>query len=263
MFFDLLPRTAFALTNIDDRNGKTIVQNTKAPVKTFALSSPADFMCRIMEHSFAGMQLRIDGTEMWTRFTGRFSAYNLLGVYAAAVLLNADKTDTLTALSAMLPVPGRFESLQLPSGAVAIVDYDHTHDALLNVLNAINEVRDDSSKLITVVGCGGNRDKTKRPAMARIAVENSDRAILTSDNPRFERPDDIIDDMKAGLDAAQLAKALCITNRREAIKTALMLAGKDDIILVAGKGHEDYQEVEGVKHHFDDKEEIMRIAAAE
>jgi UDP-N-acetylmuramoyl-L-alanyl-D-glutamate--2,6-diaminopimelate ligase len=262
IFFDLLPSTAFALANIDDRNGKIMVQNTKAAVKTFALSSPADFMCKILEHSFAGMQLRIDGTEMWTRFMGRFSAYNMLGVYAAAIFLAADKTETLTALSAMPPVTGRFESLPLPSGAVAIVDYAHTPDALLNVLNTINEIREDNSKLITVVGCGGNRDKTKRPEMARIAVENSDRAILTSDNPRFERPDDIIDDMKAGLDTAQLAKTLCITNRREAIKTALMLAGKGDIILVAGKGHEDYQEVEGVKHHFDDKEEIMLIANA-
>ena len=259
-FFDILPREAFALTNSDDRNGKIMIQNTKASVKTYALASPADFMCKIVEHSFDGMQLRIDGAETWTRFVGRFNAYNLLAVYSAAVLLGADKTETLVALSAMQPVSGRFESLRLPSGTVAIVDYAHTPDALSNVLNTINEVRSESSKLITVAGCGGNRDKTKRPEMARIAAANSDRAILTSDNPRFERPDDIITDMKAGLDKALSERTLCITDRREAIKTALALAVKGDIILIAGKGHENYQEIEGVKHHFDDKEEVMKMA---
>jgi UDP-N-acetylmuramoyl-L-alanyl-D-glutamate--2,6-diaminopimelate ligase len=256
-FFDSLGKDAFALVNMDDRNAKVMVQNTKAMVKTYALSSPADFMCRILEYSFEGMLINIDGTDTWIKFAGRFNASNLLSVYAAATLLDAEKNEILTELSKMTPVAGRFESIRLPSGGTAIVDYAHTPDALKNVLDTINDVRGNSGKLITVVGCGGNRDKTKRPEMARIGVENSDKLILTSDNPRFEKPEDIVEDMKAGLNAAQLSQTLCIVNRKEAIKTALMLANKDDIILVAGKGHENYQEIEGVKYHFDDKEVII------
>jgi UDP-N-acetylmuramoyl-L-alanyl-D-glutamate--2,6-diaminopimelate ligase len=256
-FFDSLGKNAFALVNTDDRHAKIMVQNTKATVKTYALSSPADFMCRILEYSFEGMLLNIDGTDTWVNFAGRFNASNLLSVYAAATLLAAGKNEILTELSKMTPVAGRFESIRLPSGATAIVDYAHTPDALKNVLDTINDVRNNSGKLITVVGCGGNRDKTKRPEMARIGVENSDKLILTSDNPRFEKPEDIVEDMKAGLNSAQLSQTLCIVNRKEAIKTALMLANKNDIILVAGKGHENYQEIEGVKYHFDDKEVII------
>ncbi|MDR0724762.1 MAG: UDP-N-acetylmuramoyl-L-alanyl-D-glutamate--2,6-diaminopimelate ligase [Prevotellaceae bacterium] len=256
-FFDSLGKDAFALVNTDDRNAKVMVQNTKAMVKTYALASPADFMCRILEYSFEGMLLNIDGTDIWVKFVGRFNASNLLSVYAAATLLDAEKNEILTELSKMTPVAGRFESIRLPSGATAIVDYAHTPDALKNVLDTINEVRGNSGKLFTVVGCGGNRDKTKRPEMARIAVENSDTLILTSDNPRFENPETIVDDMKAGLNTAQLSQTLCIVNRKEAIKAALTFATKDDIVLIAGKGHENYQEIEGVKYHFDDKEEVL------
>lgn len=260
-FFDMLPSGAFALINTDDKNGKIMVQNTKATVSTYALSGGADFMCRIFEHSFEGMQLNINGTEVWVRFVGRFNAYNLLAIYATAILLGADKDEVLTELSKMEPVSGRFESITLPTGITAIVDYAHTPDALKNVLDTINDVRRDEGTLITVVGCGGNRDKTKRPEMARIGIENSDKLIITSDNPRFEKPEDIIEDMKAGLTAAELAQTLCIVNRKEAIKTALMLAKKGDIILIAGKGHETYQEIEGVKYHFDDKETVIELGS--
>jgi UDP-N-acetylmuramoyl-L-alanyl-D-glutamate--2,6-diaminopimelate ligase len=256
-FFDSLNKNAFALVNTDDRNAKIMVQNTKASVKTYALSSPADFMCRILEHSFEGMLLNIDGMETWVKFAGRFNAANLLAVYAAAILLDADKTEILTELSKMTPVSGRFESIRLPSGVTAIVDYAHTPDALKNVLDAINDLIDDAGKLITVVGCGGNRDKTKRPEMACIGITNSNKLILTSDNPRFEKPEDIINDMKAGLNKTQLSQTLCIVNRKEAIKTALTIAAKGDIVLIAGKGHENYQEINGVKHHFDDKEIVL------
>jgi UDP-N-acetylmuramoyl-L-alanyl-D-glutamate--2,6-diaminopimelate ligase len=256
-FFDSLGKNAFALVNTDDKHAKVMVQNTEAAVKSYALASPVDFMCRILEHSFEGMLLNIDGTEIWVKFTGRFNASNLLAVYAAAVLLDAEKNEILTALSRMTSVAGRFESIGLASGITAIVDYAHTPDALKNVLDTINDVKGDYGKLITVVGCGGNRDKTKRPEMARIGVENSDKLILTSDNPRFEKPEDIVEDMKAGLNAAQLSQTLCIVNRKEAIKTALMIANKGDIVLIAGKGHENYQEIKGVKYHFDDREEVL------
>ncbi|MDR1129716.1 MAG: UDP-N-acetylmuramoyl-L-alanyl-D-glutamate--2,6-diaminopimelate ligase [Prevotellaceae bacterium] len=256
-FFDSLGKDAFALVNADDRNAKIMVQNTKAAVRTYALSSPADFSCRILEHSFEGMLLNIGGTETWVKFVGRFNASNLLAVYAAAILLGAEKDEVLTELSRMVPVSGRFESISLSSGVTAIVDYAHTPDALKNVLDAINDVRSSYGNLITVVGCGGNRDKTKRPEMALIGMENSDRLILTSDNPRFEKPEDIVDDMKAGLNTAQLSQTLCIVNRKEAIKTALTIARKGDIVLIAGKGHENYQEIEGVKYHFDDKEIVL------
>jgi UDP-N-acetylmuramoyl-L-alanyl-D-glutamate--2,6-diaminopimelate ligase len=259
-FFDSLGKDAFALVNTDDRNAKVMVQNTKATVKSYALASPADFSCRITEHSFEGMLLNIDGTDTWVRFTGRFNASNLLAVYSAATLLGADKNEILTVLSTLTPVAGRFESLRLPSEVTVIIDYAHTPDALKNVLDTINDVRGNAGKLITVVGCGGNRDKTKRPEMARIGVENSDKLILTSDNPRFENPDDIVEDMKAGLNTAQLLQVLCVVNRKEAIKIALAIANKGDIVLIAGKGHENYQEIEGVKHHFDDKEEVLKTA---
>ncbi|MDR1340102.1 MAG: UDP-N-acetylmuramoyl-L-alanyl-D-glutamate--2,6-diaminopimelate ligase [Prevotellaceae bacterium] len=261
-FFDSLNKDAFALVNVDDRNAKIMVQNTKAAIKTYALSSPADFMCRILEHSFEGMLLNIDGTEAWVKFVGRFNASNLLSVYAAAILLGAEKNEVLTELSRMLPVSGRFESISLSSGVTAIVDYAHTPDALKNVLDAINDVRSNYGNLITVVGCGGNRDRTKRPEMARIGLENSDKLILTSDNPRFEKPEDIVDDMKAGLNTAQLSQTLCIVNRKEAIKTALTIVGKGDIVLIAGKGHENYQEIEGVKYHFDDREIVLEYDSA-
>lgn len=257
-FFDHLPPTSFALVNTDDRNGKVMVQNTKAVVKTYALMSPADYMCRILEHNFSGMQMVLNGMEVWMQFVGRFNAYNLAAVFAVADLLGADKLEILTILSSMGSVAGRFESIRLNNGVVAIVDYAHTPDALLNVLNTINEIR-SSGKLFTVVGCGGNRDKTKRPEMARIGKEHSDKLIITSDNPRFEKPEDIIDDMKAGLNPDQLRQTLCITDRKEAIKTALLFAQEGDIILIAGKGHETYQDVLGVKIHFDDREIVKEL----
>jgi UDP-N-acetylmuramoyl-L-alanyl-D-glutamate--2,6-diaminopimelate ligase len=260
-FFDSLDKDAFALVNTDDRNAKIMVQNTKAKVKTYALMSPADFMCGLVEHSFEGMLLNIGGMDISVNFVGQFNVSNLLAVYATAVLLGAEKNEILTELSKMTPVAGRFDTVRLSSGVTAIIDYAHTPDALKNVLATINSIRycRYTGKLITVVGCGGNRDKTKRPEMARIAMENSDKLILTSDNPRFEKPEDIVEDMKAGLDSGQLSQTLCIVNRKEAIKTALMIANKGDIILIAGKGHENYQEIEGVKHHFDDKEIVMSL----
>lgn len=253
-FFDDLPATAFALVNIDDRNAKVMVQNTKAKVKTYALQKPADFNCRIVEHSFEGTLLNLCGEELWTRFIGRFNAYNVLAVYAASQLLGLEPNEAMRLISAMESVAGRFEYLRGKTGITAIVDYAHTPDALQNVINAINDIRYDNQRLITVVGCGGNRDKTKRPVMARIAADCSDMAILTEDNPRFEDPEAILDDMYAGLNPMQQNKILRIRNRREAIKTAVRLANKGDIILIAGKGHENYHEVKGVQTHFDDKE---------
>lgn len=256
-FFDLLPKNAFALANTDDRNGMVMVQNTKASVKTYALKSMADYKCRIIESGFDGMHLNVDNVDVWTEFIGEFNAYNLLAVYATARLLGMDKEEDLRILSAMKPVSGRFECVRSSSGVVAIVDYAHTPDALINVLNTINKIRQNNEKLITVAGCGGNRDKTKRPVMAVMAAENSDTAILTSDNPRFEDPNAILEDMKAGLSKELRSKTLFITDRREAIRTAVMMARPKDIILIAGKGHEPYQEVEGVRHLFDDKEEVL------
>ncbi len=256
-FFDLLPSNAFALTNVDDRNGMVMVQNTKASVKTYALKSMADYKCRIIESGFDGMQLNIDNVDMWTEFIGEFNAYNLLAVYAIARSLGLEKEEGLRILSSLKPVSGRFECVRSSSGIIAIVDYAHTPDALINVLSTINKIRQGNEKLITVAGCGGNRDKTKRPVMAVMAAENSDVAILTSDNPRFEDPNTILEDMKAGLSKELRSKALFITDRREAIRTAVMMAKPKDIILIAGKGHEPYQEVNGVRHHFDDKEEVL------
>lgn len=258
-FFDGLPNSAFALTNIDDRNGMVMVQNTKAKVHTYSLRSMADFRCKVIESHFDGMMLNIDGVEVWTRLLGRFNAYNLLAIYATLVLLGFDKNDVLTGISDATPVSGRFEYVRSGHGVTAVVDYAHTPDALENVIKTINEIKNDNQRLITVVGAGGNRDKTKRPVMARVAAELSDIVILTSDNPRFEEPDDIINDMKAGVDGVLAKKVVSIVDRREAIRTACMLALKGDIILVAGKGHENYQEIKGVKHHFDDKEVLAEI----
>ncbi len=255
-FFDRLPASAFAVTNADDRNGMVMVQNTRAAVKTYSVQQVADFRARILESHFEGMYLEMDGQEVGVQFVGRFNVSNLLAVYAAAVLLGEEKMDVLVALSEMKPVSGRFEALRSPDGYTAIVDYAHTPDALENVLRAIHGVLEGRGRVITVCGAGGNRDKGKRPLMAQEAVKQSDLVILTSDNPRFEEPQAILDDMMAGLDKEQMRNVLCIVDRREAIRTACRMAQKGDVILVAGKGHEDYQEVQGVKHHFDDKEEL-------
>ena len=255
-FFDALPREAFAVTNADDRNGMVMVQNTRAQVKTYSARGAADFRGRILEESFEGMNLEMDGREVFVQFVGRFNVSNLLAVYAAAVLLGVEPEEALVQLSAMKPVNGRFESIRSPKGVTAIVDYAHTPDALVNVLQTINDVLQHRGECWTVCGAGGNRDRGKRPIMAKVAVENSDRVIITSDNPRFEDPQAIIDDMLAGLSEEQRQSVLNIVDRREAIRTACMLAKPGDVILVAGKGHEDYQIVQGVKHHFDDHEVI-------
>lgn len=259
MFFDGLSKDAFALVNFDDKNGPVMLQNCKANKYSYALRSVSDFRCKIIESQFAGMQLQIDGREVWTRFIGEFNAYNLLLVYGTAVLLEADRDEVLRIVSGFTEVSGRFETIRSSNGITAIVDYAHTPDALKNVLETINDIRRGDEQLITIAGAGGNRDKTKRPEMARIAVQFSDKLILTSDNPRNEKPEDIISDMMAGISAEAARKVVTIVDRREAIKTACMMANSGDIILVAGKGHETYQEVAGVKHHFDDKEELMKI----
>ncbi len=258
-FFDALPKDAFALTNADDKNGMVMVQNTKATVKTYSTRSMADFRARIIECHFEGMYLEVDGREVGVQFIGKFNVSNLLAVYGAAVLLGKQPEDVLVVMSTLHSVRGRLEPVRSPEGFTAIVDYAHTPDALANVLAAIHEVLGGKGRVITVCGAGGNRDKGKRPLMAREAVRQSDRVIITSDNPRFEDPQDIINDMLAGLDQKQMKKVVSIVDRREAIRAACMMAEKGDVVLVAGKGHEDYQEVKGVKHHFDDKEEIKGI----
>ena len=258
-FFDELPAKAFALTNLDDKSGMVMLQNTQAKKLTYSLRTVADFKGKILESHFEGTDLLINDKEVTVRFVGRFNAYNLLAVYGAAVSLGADPDEVLVALSAMHPVSGRFETIHSPEGFTAIVDYAHTPDALTNVLNSIHEVLEGKGRIITVVGAGGNRDKGKRPLMAKEAARLSDQVILTSDNPRFEEPDTIIQDMVAGLTKADLERTLCITDRAQAIKTATMLAKRGDVILVAGKGHEDYQEVKGVKHHFDDREQLRKL----
>jgi UDP-N-acetylmuramoyl-L-alanyl-D-glutamate--2,6-diaminopimelate ligase len=258
-FFDQLPETAFALTNADDRNGMVMLQNTKATKQTYSLRALASFHCKVIEKHFDGMLLNIDGQEVWTHFTGVFNASNLLAVMGATILLGVDRDDILRILSELRPVSGRFEIIRSPEGKYAVVDYAHTPDAIQNVLSGITEIRSGNEQIITVVGAGGDRDKTKRPEMAREAVRQSDKVILTSDNPRSEEPEQILADMEAGIEAHQKHKVLSIVNRREAIKTACMLAKPGDIILVAGKGHEDYQEIKGVKYHFDDKEVINEI----
>ena len=258
-FFDMLPKDAFAITNADDKNGMVMVQNTKAKVKTYSTRTMADFRGRIIECHFEGMYLDIDGHEVGVQFIGKFNVSNLLAVYGAAVMLGKKSEDILVVLSTLKSVSGRLEPIHSPEGFTAIVDYAHTPDALENVLNAIHEVLDGKGHVITVCGAGGNRDKGKRPLMAQEAAKQSDKVIITSDNPRFEEPQDIINDMLAGLNAQQMKKVLSIADRREAIRTACMLAQKGDVILIAGKGHEDYQEIKGVKHHFDDREEVRKI----
>ncbi len=258
-FFDGLPKTAFAITNADDKNGMVMVQNTKAKVKTYSVRSMADFKAKILECHFGGMYLEIDGREVGVQFIGKFNVSNLLAVYGAAVMLGQSPENILIAMSTLKSVSGRLDPVHSPLGYTAIVDYAHTPDALENVLKAIHEVLNGKGHVITVCGAGGNRDKGKRPIMAQEAVKQSDKVIITSDNPRFEDPQDIINDMLAGLTQQQMTKVVSIVDRKEAIRTACMLAQKGDVILVAGKGHEDYQEIKGVKHHFDDKEIIRDI----
>ena len=259
-FFDMLPKEAFAVTNADDKNGLYMVQNTKATVKTYSTRTMADFKARIIECHFEGMYLEMDGHEVGVQFIGKFNVSNLLAVYGAARMLGQQPEDILLVLSTLKSVAGRLEPIRSKEGVTAVVDYAHTPDALDNVLKAIHEVLEGTEgQVITVCGAGGNRDKGKRPLMAQEAVRQSDRVIITSDNPRFEEPQDIINDMLAGLDAKQMKKVVTIVDRREAIKTAAMLAKKGDVILIAGKGHEDYQEIKGVKHHFDDREVVKEI----
>ena len=253
-FFDNLPAQAFALTNADDKSGPVMLQNTAARKLAYSLRTMADFKGKIIESHFEGTEISINERDVYTHFVGRFNVYNLLAVYGAAVALDEEPEQVLIAISTLHSVSGRFETIRSSRGVTAIVDYAHTPDALENVLNSINEVMDGSGCVITVVGAGGGRDKGKRPIMAKEAVRQSDQLILTSDNPRFEEPDDIIDDMFAGLNASDKERTLCIADRKQAIRTAVMLAKKGDVILVAGKGHEDYQEIKGMKHHFDDKE---------
>ena len=258
-FFDSLPKDAFAITNADDKNGMIMVQNTKATVKTYSIRTLADFRARILECHFEGMYLEIDGREVGVQFIGKFNVSNLLAVYGAAIMLGKKPEDVLLVLSTLHSVNGRLEPIHSPEGFTAIVDYAHTPDALANVLNAIHEVLDGKGYVITVCGAGGNRDKGKRPLMAQEAVRQSDKVIITSDNPRFEEPQDIINDMLAGLNEQQMRKVISIVDRKEAIRTACMMAQKGDVVLVAGKGHETYQEIKGVKHHFDDKEVLHEI----
>ncbi|HEY2581845.1 MAG TPA: UDP-N-acetylmuramoyl-L-alanyl-D-glutamate--2,6-diaminopimelate ligase [Mucilaginibacter sp.] len=256
-FFDELPANAFALTNTDDKNGKVMLQNTKAHKKTYGLKSMADYKAKILENQFEGLLLQIDNEEAWFKMVGTFNAYNLLAVYAAAMLLEQDKTKILTSLSKLTGARGRFDYIVAPNKIIGIVDYAHSPDAIVNILSTIHDIRKGNEKVITVIGCGGDRDKTKRPIMAKTACEWSDRVILTSDNPRSEDPAKIIKDMEEGVDPAFKRYTVSIVDRREAIKTACMLAKPGDIVLVAGKGHEKYQEIKGVKTHFDDMEELM------
>lgn len=258
-FFDLLPAGAFALTNLDDKNGTVMLQNTRARKFTYSARVMADFKVKVIESHFDGMLMNINGKEFWNHFAGNFNAYNLLAVYGSAVLLDADPAEVLRVMSQLKPVDGRFEIFRSPIGYFAVVDYAHTPDALKNVLSTINEAKTGNQMVFCVVGAGGDRDKTKRPEMAAEAARASDRLILTSDNPRSEEPEQIISDMMAGVPAGMREKVLAISNRKEAIRTACMMAHKGDIILIAGKGHEDYQEIKGVKYHFDDREIVSEI----
>lgn len=262
-FFDALPKTAFALTNLDDKNGKVMVQNTKAKVVSYSLRTMCDFKGKVLEDGFEGMLMDINNREVNVQFIGRFNASNLLAVYGTACMLGKQQEDIMLIMSLLKPVSGRFDALRSPKGYTAIVDYAHTPDALTNVLNTIQEVLDGKGQVITVVGAGGNRDKGKRPIMAQEAVKQSDKVIITSDNPRFEEPQEIINDMLAGLSKDDMKKVISIVDRKEAIRTACMLAQPKDVILIAGKGHENYQDVKGVKHHFDDKEVVSEIFANE
>lgn len=258
-FFDNLKPQSFAITNVDDKNGNVMLQNTKARKITYSLRSMADHKCKILESHFDGTLMMIDSQEVWTQFVGKFNAYNLLAIYSAALALGFEKEDVLKEISKMQPVDGRFEVIRSESGTYAIVDYAHTPDALENVLTTIDDIRSGKVQLICVVGAGGDRDKTKRPEMAAIACKICDKVILTSDNPRTEDPLQILKDMEAGIKTGSLKKVLTISDRREAIKTATMLALPGDIILIAGKGHEPYQDILGVKYHFDDREEVRKI----
>jgi len=256
LFFDHLPAHAFALYNDDDANGKVMVQHTKAKKYSYALNRPADFKTKILQNAITGLGLNLDGTEAWFRLVGRFNAYNLTAIYAAAVLCGMDKKEVLVNLSALEEVNGRFNVIRSESGITGVVDYAHTPDALKNVLSTLEEVNEGNGQIITVAGAGGDRDKTKRPLMGQMMARFSQKVIITSDNPRTEDPDTIIQEVKSGIDAADMGKVLCITDRREAIKTACMLANPGDIILVAGKGHETYQEINGVRNHFNDTEQL-------
>jgi UDP-N-acetylmuramoyl-L-alanyl-D-glutamate--2,6-diaminopimelate ligase len=256
-FFDELPKNAFALTNVDDKNGNVMLQNTSAHKKTYGLKNMADYKARILENQFGGLLLQIDSEDVWFKMVGTFNAYNLMAVYAVAMLLDQDKAKVLTILSKLTGAEGRFEYVIAPNKIIGIVDYAHTPDAVQNVLSTIHDIRKGNEKVITVIGCGGDRDKTKRPIMAKVACEWSDKVILTSDNPRTEDPAQIIKDMEEGVDPAFKRFTISITDRREAIKTACHLARPGDIILLAGKGHEKYQEINGVKNHFDDMEELL------
>ena len=262
-FFDMLPAEAFAITNIDDKVGEVMLQNTRARRLSYSLRAMADFRGRIIESRLDGTLMSFNGNEVHVLFTGRFNAYNLTAVYGASIMLGWDKEEVLRRMSLLVPVAGRFQTIHSPAGVTAIVDYAHTPDAVVNVLEAIREVIGTTGNIITVVGAGGNRDKGKRPIMAREAALRSDRLILTSDNPRFEEPADILDDMRAGVSDPELAaRTLVNADRREAIRMAAALARKGDVILIAGKGHEDYQEIKGVKHHFDDREVVAEVFAA-
>ena len=256
-FFDELPKEAFAIVNTDDKNGMVMLQNTRAQRKGYSVRGLSDFTARILENSFDGMLLNVCDREVFMPFVGRFNAYNLLAVYGAAVLLGADAEEVLRILSMSKAVSGRFESIKMQKGFTAIVDYAHTPDALTNVIDTINDIRNGAGQLITVVGCGGNRDKGKRPMMAREAIKGSDKVIFTSDNPRHEDPQAILDDMTAELTQQEMRNVLVIIDRRQAIRTACQLAQAGDVVLVAGKGHENYQIVGDVKHHFDDREELL------
>ena len=258
LFFTQLPAKAFALTNLDDRNGMVMVQNSRARVQTYSLQNMADFRCRIVENTFQGLLLEMNGHEVWTRLVGRFNAYNLTAIYGTAVLCGIPADEALRLLSTLGAAEGRFQYVS-GRGITAIVDYAHTPDALENVLTTINDIRQRGQHLITVAGCGGDRDTTKRPEMALIACRLSDRLVLTSDNPRTEDPERILDDMETGLSSQQLSQVVRITDRRQAIRTAVLMAHEGDIILVAGKGHEKYQDIQGVKHHFDDTEELQKL----
>ena len=262
-FFDGLPSTAFALTNIDDKVGEVMVQNTKARKYTYSLRSRADFTGRIIESRLDGTTMSFNGRDVEVLFTGKFNAYNLTAVYGMSILLGWPLEEVLVGMSRLVPVAGRFQAFHSPKGYTAIVDYAHTPDAVVNVLQAIREVIGNRGSIITVVGAGGNRDKGKRPIMAREAALRSDRLILTSDNPRFEEPGDILRDMEEGLDIEGRKKSLSIVDRREAIRAAAAFAQPGDVILIAGKGHEDYQEIKGVKHHFDDREVVKEVFACE
>ncbi len=261
-FFDALPKTAFALTNTDDKNGKVMLQNCKALKESYTLRGVGTYKGKVLDCALYGLNMIINEQEVWFKLIGRFNAYNLLAVYGTAILLEEEPEAILTELSQVLPPPGRFEQIHSQDKKVGIVDYAHTPDALKNVLETINDLKEGNQQVICVVGCGGNRDKGKRPQMAKIACELSDKVILTSDNPRFEEPEAILADMQEGVSITKRKKVLAILDRHEAIKTAVMLSNEGDIVLVAGKGHENYQDIKGEKNHFDDKEEILAAFAS-